>query len=190
MVSASNVIVGVILLALGWAFGSKDTPPQIVTVRDTVALKVYAQRLERARIETEGLRARLEDVQSRPPRTITHTDTLVLPPDTVFRFVTVDSRGSLSVDMLIQSGTNKVARAPELHAGMDVSDCDDGWAIQSGTVVCDRARLGHLYLGLNTGTEIWAGAWWEPSYRSPWNVYVGHTGSEWVAGLRRGWRIF
>lgn len=189
--SVSNVIVAVMLLALGWAFGSKDREPQVVTVRDTVAYRIYAHRLDQARIETEGLRARLEDVEARPPRVVTHTDTLVMPPDTVIRFVGVDSRGSLSIDMLISvPDSNKVERAPEYHAGIDISDCDDGYAIQDGTVVCDRARLGHLYLGINVGSETWGGAWWEPSYRSPWNAYAGHTGTEWVFGLRRGWRVF
>lgn len=186
--SISNIVVGVILLALGFSLGARDRPPQIVTVRDTLTPVLYQQRIDRLTIEVEGLRAKLSGVNELRPQYIYVADTVVAPPDTVIRFVNVSDRGVLSVEYLTRADS---LLTPELHSGLDVSRCDDGWQIKDGTVLCDRARFGHLWAGVNLGTETFAGLWWSPSYRSGWTAYGGYAdGGRWVFGMARQWQLF
>ncbi|MEE8391873.1 MAG: hypothetical protein V3S14_13900, partial [Anaerolineae bacterium] len=105
----------------------------------------------------------------------------------------VDSRGELSVEFLTPTPTAdsvEVGYRAELSTGFDISGCDDGWAIQDGAVLCDRARLGHLFVFAQAGNRSLLGTMWTPSYRSPWSVTIAHTGSEWDIGIRRAWRLW
>ena len=185
-----SLAIGAALAVLGWSIGRSAVPRVVVTEVDTVPPAEMVRQLEDLRLEREGWRAALEAIEARGPETITRTDTLILPPDTVYRFVRVDGAGRLSVAVLGRVGP---LYAPEIHRGIDVADCDDGYALQDGAVVCDRARFGHLTVG--PGVEIagellpYVGAWWEPSYRSGWSVFVGY-GKGWRLEVRKGVRIF
>lgn len=189
--SVSNVVVALILLFAGYATGqSRYGPTQIVTVRDTLASQLYAREVQRHRIAVEGWRARLEAVESRPPERIVITDTVIPAPDTVFSFVSVRD-GRVTSEALIRIGADSLdLRMPELNVGSDISDCDEGFEVSANGVVCDRAALGHLWVGPVLSMEPMLSAWWRPSYRSPWEVSVGFTGTEWQFGLRRGWKLF
>lgn len=182
--------LSVVVLALVVFFVARATAapgePTIVTRVDTVTPPEYTETVERLHLENDGLRARIEGLRNVEPTVIVRTDTLVSPPDTVIRFVAVDSRGSLSVDFLTSRDT---LYAPELHRGIDVSACDEGWTIQSGEVICDRAQLGHLYVGPWLSRDPSLALWWEPSFRSPWEAFV-RFGGTWDFGVRRGVRIF
>ena len=179
------VVAALVLLFFGKAWGERREP-EVVTRVDSVTPARYAETLAGMRLENDGLRARLRGIESRPPRVIVRTDTVVAPPDTVYRFVNVDSRGSLSVEVLHRADSVYV---PELHTGSDISDCDDGWQIRDGEVLCDKARLGHLYVGPWLSTHPALAVWWTPSYRSPWEASISYSG-KWEIGVRRGLRLW
>lgn len=186
----SNVVVALILVAVGAALGKAATPADVVTVTDTLAGQAYARRLARERLRTDGLRARLEGVQRLTPARVIVTDTVVPPPDTVLRFVSIKD-GQLSAEFLstvsvsIDSGV-----ASELHTGFDISECDDGFEVSASGVFCDPAQLGHLWIGPSvTNTDPMLSAWWRPSYRSPWEAWAGY-GTRLHLGLRYGVRLF
>jgi hypothetical protein len=196
--SVSNIVIALLLLSVGVAWGqSGNGPMQVITVTDTLAGQEYALRLQRERLRTTGLRARLEGIESRPPTTIFVTDTLTTIPDTVLVFVNVRD-GVVTAEFLVATDelptngttpTDELLR-PELHTGSDISDCDEGFEVSANGVQCDRARLGHLYAYAEASRTPSLGVYWEPSFRSPWTLSAGHTGSEWVFTLRRGWRLF
>ena len=185
--AVSNIVAALLLLAVGHAFGQRSVPVQVISVRDTLAAAAYNDRVAELRIERDGFRARLEGVEARPPTVVYVTDTLVSRPDTVIRFVQVDPRGHLNVELLTKRDS---LYAPELHATVDVADCDDGFEVSADGVVCDRARLGHLSLAVTASQHPTLGLHWKPSYRSMWEASLGHTGNEWVFAVRRGWRLW
>lgn len=189
--SVTNIVTALILLSVGVAWGqSRGGSIQVVTVRDTLTAQAYSVRLTEMRVQRDGLRARLAGIGELQPTTIYVTDTLVSPPDTIIRFLRVDNRTqTLSIEFLMPDSVT-VGLRPELHTGFDISGCDDGWAIQDGTVLCDRARLGHLSLIADIGTTSTLGTIWTPSYRSPWSVTIAHTGSKLNIGVRRAWRLW
>lgn len=166
------LVVAVVLVFVGKAWGSSQVDTVVRTQVDTVESGEYRAIAESYRIESEGLRARLEAVENRPPERIIRTDTVIQPPDTVLRFVTVNSRGRLAFELLLRRDS---LYAPEIHAGVDVSDCDEGYAVQDGQVVCDQARGGHLYAVVGAGVRYAnSGIEWEPSYRSLWTFRAGY----------------
>lgn len=189
---APSLIVAAILLFVGKAWGSAGAPA-VVTRIDSVPPAAYRARLAELAIDRDGLRARLEGIESRPPEVIVRTDTLIAPPDTVVRYVTVNSRGRLTYELLGQREDTTALYAPELHEGVNVSDCDEGWQIQNGDVVCDPTRLGHLYVVAGVGRyDALAGLEWEPSYRSLWEFSAGRAftynrdaGDRWEVRIRR-----
>lgn len=160
-------------------------PAEIRTVLDTVAPADLEARIEDAEIENDGLRARLEAIESRPPRTVLRTDTLYreIPADTVFRVVTL--RGGVLVTAPLFRRDS--LWAPELHE-TDVGDCDEGFSVGPSGVVCDRPRLGHVYLGLTTLPSVSLS--WTPTYRSRWGILAGYEFDDrrWFLGAQvRGW---
>lgn len=180
------LVLALILLFVGRAWGEGATETVTVTRVDSVVPAEYERRVEALTLERDGIRARLEAIEARPPRIITRTDTLTIPPDTVIRFVAVDSRGSLSLDLLTARDS---LYAPELHEGIDISDCDEGYTIEAGEVTCDRAALGHLYVGPIASRRPSLALWWQPSFRSPWEAGVSYSGA-WDVWVRRGVRLF
>jgi len=171
---------------------------------DTVSAARYQRMVLNLQRERDGLRARLEAVESRGPRIITRTDTVVQPPDTVFLpIISASARGKLTLPALIADTLD--GYRPEIWQGFDVSDCDDGWSVQNGVLVCDRPRLGHLSWGLQVGfgmdflsrtavadpviAEL--GLWWQPTYRSTWDVGTS-LGTDGRARLtvRKAWRLW
>lgn len=171
---------------VGRAVGESGDPV-VVTEVDTVTVERYGALVEELRLERDGLRARLEGIEARPPRVITRVDTLVPAPDTVVRFLSVDPRGRLSVEFLTARDS---LYAPELQRGIDVSDCDEGYTVQDGTVLCDRARFGHLYLGPRVSLDPALFARWVPSYRSPWEFGVVRYRDRWGFYGQRSVQIF
>lgn len=178
-----------------WPSGGGGSPVEI-----PVDVAAYEARLEALTIDRDGWRARFEGVVSVMPDTVYRVDTLVLPPDTVLRFVSVDSRGRLSVELLTTPSNFAQDSAsapdlpggmqPELRTGYDVSECDEGFSLEGGTVACDRSRLGHLYVGVEASRHPSLTAWWVPSYRSPWSAGISFDGERWDGYVRRGLRLW
>lgn len=160
-----HVIVAVFLLATGWQVGARAGEPVTLVVQDTVALEELERRLEAQRIRGDGLMAALENRQARGPDTVWVTDTLVSPPDTVFEFIRLNERGNLTASRYTRDGE---LYAPQVTT-YNVSDCDEGFQLEGGTVICDKARFGHLYL-LTALSSSYAGAGlrWTPGYKSRW----------------------
>ena len=142
------------------------------------------ERLASERRTSDGLRARLAAIGQRQPDTVFVTDTLIPAPDTVMSFISV--RGSrLTTQWLIGDSL----RAPSLTV-TTVGDCDDGFEVSAAGVLCDRARLGHLWIGpLYQHTDPMLAAWWKPSYRSAWELGVGY-GTQLHVFIRYGLRLF
>ena len=183
MLHAARLFAVLLVAALAF-FAGRDSvpPPEIVTRVDTVRPIEYRRTLESLQIENAGLKARLEGVERRVPERIIVVRDTVLVPDTVIRFVSVDSRGRLAVELLTGNGE---LRVPELHIGTDISNCDEGWQIQDGETVCDRARLGHLYVVPRLAREPMLGLAWTPGYRSAWQAGVGYSGRRWEGWVER-----
>lgn len=177
--------IAAMLLFAGDAIGKKvrGIPEAITnTVIQTVAPAEYTAILEDYALPEGGLRGFIEGIEERNPAVIIRTDTLVPPPDTVIRFLSVGDDGNLTVEILtdtiIQVDTlaqTDTLYVPQVRTGINVADCDEGFTVQAGQVLCNRARLGHLYLGPSASLKN-AGAFllWEPSYRSLWRFEAGY----------------
>ena len=174
------MLAGVALLALGYCAHREPGETVVVTRVDTVPYSQFRDSLKHERLEAEGLRAKLAGRSTLEPRTILRTDTLVTPPDTVVQSIRLYANGGLSLAPLIHADS---LYRPELHR-FDVSACDDGFAWNAGVLVCDKARLGHLYVyarqGLDTGF---------PFRREDFMGAPTEAGIEWTASYRSGWRV-
>lgn len=196
--SATNVAMAVACLWLGAFFGPSPKPVLITQV-DTLFYSAFRDSLEAERLEADGLRAKLAGRVRVEPVHIFRTDTLVTPPDTVLRLVSVQ-HGELVLAPLIRTDS---LWAPELHR-FDVGNCDDGWSWAAGELVCDRARLGHLALYatmgvtsrpfgpmLNPALSTTAGLVWIPAFRSPWRAFTELDATGRLAlGVTRSWTLF
>ena len=140
-------------LVLAAAFGlwlgraSKHAPPPRTvreTVVDTVAPVALLERVRGLADERHGLLATIAGLERRGPHTITRTDTLIAPPDTVLLAYLKSSGTELTLPVLVMD-TSGLGR-PELHGGLDVGDCDDGWSWSPAGLICNRPRFGHLTL--------------------------------------------
>ena len=195
-------IAALVAIAFCAGFAAKPTPigtPGRVRT-DTVPPAQLLEEVEGLRQDNLGLRERLSGWEERGPRTITRTDTLVQPPDTVLTFVAMSGGGIISTPVLIVSDSVQMYR-PELWR-FDTSGCDDGWVVQSGSLICNRSRLGHLWLGLDSRVDYQSeggktaligaiGAHWRPSYRSNWDAYLTiGTDSRLQMGVRKRWQLF
>lgn len=196
-----QLLTVVVLVALavfvGKAWGGAGRSGDVVTRVDTVAPADYQDQLRAFYMERDGLRARLEGIENRAPEVIVITDTVITPPDTVYSFVNVDSRGDLTMEVLAvtESGSvvpdsTPIRYRPALHTGIDISDCDDGWQIRGGAVTCNRARLGHLWIGPELSRSPSFSLWWKPNLRSPWEIAALYNGNGWDFNVRRGVKIW
>src|SRR5690606_28622753 len=161
-----------------------------------------AERLEGLLRERDGLvaelRARIRGLETRAPVVIERVDTVIdVRTVPVIVGAVADRAGRL--DLLRAAPADSAGmRRPEIARAIDLSRCDDGWALDGARVVCDVPRLGHLTavarLGLArdpAGIEpIGAvGLRWTPYYRATWAVEARATsdGRVEVAG-EIGWR--
>jgi len=192
------VVAALLVLSFSVGYAVKPMPdPGLEPGRtDTVPTARFQRMVANLERERDGLRARLEAVESRPPRIVIRTDTVPGPPDTIFLpLLSASSRGRLTIPTLIADSA-KGFRG-EIWRGFDTSDCDDGWSVQDGVLVCDRPRLGHLAFGIQVGfgtdrnAVAEAGAWWQPTYRSTWDVGAS-LGTDGRARLtvRKAWRLW
>lgn len=191
------LVVAAVLLFVGDVIGDmlEDAPAAVVrTVVREVTPPEYAETVEALRLDREGLLARIRGLEARRPDTVLVVDTVYLPA-IAHGTARIDRSGRLTVEVLrLQPAADSVDAAyrPELHQGIDVADCDDGFTLQDGEVVCDRARLGHLYALGGVGVRAsFAGLAWEPSYRSLWEIRAGRSfaydrsGDAWAVSLNR-----
>ena len=148
----------------------------VTTVVRAVAPPEYREILRDYGLEPGGLRGFIEGIEQREPEVITIVDTLPAPPpDTVYGpTLRVDASGRLTFELLTAVGDSALY-ARQIRERTRVTDCDEGFAIQGGTVVCDVARFGHLYATPRAGLRSVApGLDWEPSYRSPWQLSASY----------------
>jgi hypothetical protein len=178
-------VIGLLLVAVGYSF-ARAGEPTVVTVTDTVTVDEYKSIADDLLIERDGLLSRLRGITERAPEVVYVVDTLIAAPDTVIRFVTVDGSGRLSYEML---SARDSLYAPEIRSRINVSNCDDGYQVLNGSVLCNKALLGHLWVGAGIWGEPQIMAWWRPSYRSSWELGVGY-GTSLSLGARFGFRIF
>lgn len=181
-------IVLILALVLGILLGrcSTDRPtytPPAVPVVDSLPgdhWRAEAERLEGLLRERDGLvdqlRARIRGLESRPPIVIERVDTVIdVRTVPVIVGAVADRRGHL--DVLRAGPADSVGlRRPEIARHIDLSRCDDGWALDGARVVCDTPRLGHLTavarLGAaSPGEPVGSiGLRWTPYYRATWAV--------------------
>ena len=176
---------------------------------DTVAPVALLERVRGLADERHGLLATIAGLERRGPRTITRTDTLIAPPDTVLLAYLKSSGTELTLPVLVMD-TSGLGR-PELHGGLDVGDCDDGWSWSPAGLICNRPRFGHLTLYgagaallpltatasagprrlSSAGLVGEAGVSWQPKFRSTARV-DGFVDTEQRLGLRFrfGLRLF
>lgn len=174
----SAVVVALILLFVGYSLGHQTT--QVVTVTDTVTLADLERRLESEKREV----SRLRGINRSQPDTVFITDTVIPPPDTIITFVSVRD-GRLTTSWLIGDSLY----APSMTVNR-IGGCDDGFEVSAAGVLCDRAVLGHLYVGpLLDHTDPMLAVFWKPSYRSPWEVGAGY-GTRLHLYVRYGLRLF
>ena len=177
-VQALTVAVLVALAVfVGKAWGGAGRTVEVVTRVDTVAPADYQDQLRAFYLERDGLRARLDGIESREPTVIVITDTVIQPPDTIYSFINVDDGGDLTLEVLTPAVNTPGMVTPSLYTGIDISDCDEGWQVRAGAVLCNRARLGHLWVGPELSRSPGFAAWWRPSYRSPWEASVAWDGA-------------
>ena len=181
--STSNIVVALAALFVGRALAQGSPPVTVTEIREVTPQSIQ-DTIEDMRLKNDGLLARIRGIESRPPRVILRTDTIVTPPDTVYSFVDVRD-GQLTFDLF----TNNTH---ELQQGINVADCDDGFQISAGEVSCNRARLGHLWLAGELAYPYSSvGLEWRRSFRSSMDIYVGiSTKGSLVLRVRSGVRVF
>jgi len=189
-----------VLVALCAGYAARPTRPIEQPARtDTVPPARLLEQVEALKLDNLGLTQRLQGWEVRPPRVVVRADTVVLPPDTVFLpLLRASARGLLTIPVLVSDSVPYYR--PEVWRGFDVSDCDNGWVIQGGDLLCNRPRLGHLSFGFDSnltyqsdGVQLVgaAGLYWRPTYRSGWNAYLTvSTDTRGSFGLRKAWEFF
>lgn len=159
-------------------------PPTVPTVDSLPSThwRAEAERLEGLLRERDGLvdqlRARIRGLESRPPVVIERVDTVIdVRHVPVIVGAVADRRGHL--DVLRAGPADSVGlRRPEIARQIDLSRCDDGWALDGARVVCDTPRLGHL-----TAVARLGGAW------GPGIAPVGSVGLRWTPYYRATWAV-
>lgn len=160
-------------------------PPTVPTVDSLPAThwRAEVERLEDLLREREGLvdrlRAQIQGLEERAPVVVERVDTLVeVRHVPVILGAVADRSGRLD---LLRAGPADSAglRVPEIARRIDLSRCDDGWALDAGRVVCDLPRWGHLTAvarlgyarGLDGSEPVGSiGVRWVPYYRATWAV--------------------
>lgn len=176
-------------------------PPSVPTVDSLPSThwRAEAERLEEMLRERDGLvdqlRARIRGLESRPPIVVERVDTVIdVRTVPVIVGAVADRAGRL--DLLRAAPADSAGmRRPEIARAIDLSRCDDGWALDGQRVVCDTPRLGHLTavarLGAaSPGEPVGSiGLRWTPYYRATWAVEARATtdGRVEVVG-EIGWR--
>lgn len=188
MPNITQVVLGLFLLIFGTVIGRSTVDPVVETVVDTVGMAQMQRIIDESRIETEGLRARLEGVRNLPPQVVYVTDTAYVEvPDTVLQFVTIRD-GQINAGSLIAVDSTDL-RMPQV-ARTQFSNCDDGLEISDRGVICDPARLGHLYAVPTLSNQTTIGLEWEPHYKSPWRANFAWDGDLFFFGLSYRFQIF
>lgn len=208
----------VLLSALALGLGYKAThrmPPPVVRV-DTASAAAWRQVAEKRQAELtlrDGVIGRLKDelegLEQRKPQRIVVYDTVIPPAetrrDTVLRYL-VATGGRVSVGALLPEDSAGGRRPVELQR-IDVRDCDDGFAIAATGTICNRARWGHLELGVGVNASVrlapvgelpqaaaLAGARWRPSFRSTFearaHAAAGTQGPRLEVGVWKGVRLW
>lgn len=125
-------------------------PPSVPTADSLPSAHWHAEveRLEGLLRERDGLvaelRARIRGLETRAPVVIERVDTVIDVREVpVIVGAVADRRGRL--DLLRAGAADSTGmRRPEIARAIDLSRCDDGWALDGSRVVCDTPRLGHL----------------------------------------------
>jgi hypothetical protein len=180
-----RVLIALLFWLAGYHVASRRPISQPSTTVSTYGVLQLSERLERERARVTGLRAQLEGLESRAPDTLYIVDTIVMPPDTVFETVTVRD------GTLVSSWITRLEEgwSPRISV-YTVRGCDEGYSLTGGTVVCDRARAGHLYATaeLESGRAT-LGLAWTRSNDSPWYFTFGYDGG-WRVGVLYRKKIF
>src|SRR5690606_27764013 len=151
-------------------------PPSVPTADSLPSAhwRAEAERLEGLLRERDGLvaelRARIRGLETRAPVVIERVDTVIdVRTVPVIVGAVADRRGRL--DVLRAGPADSVGlRRPEIARQIDLSRCDDGWALDGQRVVCDTPRFGHL-----TAIARLGGAWDRASVAP-----VGSIGLRWT----------
>lgn len=178
-------LVAIGIAVVGWLRDSETikTVTQIIEVTPAEIL----QERDELRQSASGLRARIRGLENRVPAVVERADSVVSPPDAGFEIASVSAAGSLTLSTFdLRNATAEIQR------DIFVGDCDDGFVIQPGSVICNRARLGHLYLYGSASSEYGsAGAYWTPSYRSTLRISAGYTTDQRIeVRLTKGLKLF
>jgi hypothetical protein len=146
---------------------------------NAAAYQARAQELEAAAQENSRLKAALKALEQRRPERVVVYDTIIdIRRDTVILGAQQDSHGRLTVDL---ATPDSAGHRPETRTGIQLGDCDDGWTIRAGSVLCDRARFGHLSILARGGTaydtgagvlspSLQAGIRWSQTFRGTWSA--------------------
>lgn len=162
-------------------------PPSVPTADSLPSAhwRAEVERLKEMLRERDGLidrlRAEIRGLEQLRPVVIERVDTVVdVRTVPVIVGTVADRRGRL--DVLRAGPADSVGlRRPEIARQIDLSRCDDGWALDGSRVVCDTPRLGHLTAVARLGAA-WPGEpvgsiglRWTPYYRATWAVEVRAT---------------
>lgn len=159
-------------------------PPTVPTVDSLPSAywRAEVERLTELLAERDGLvdqlRARIRGLETRAPVVIERVDTVVdVRTVPVIVGAVADRAGRL--DLLRAAPADSAGmRRPEIARAIDLSRCDDGWALDGSRVVCDTPRLGHLTAFARLG-----GAW------DPGIAPVGSVGLRWTPYYRATWAV-
>src|SRR5690606_19815445 len=158
------------------------TPPAVPVVDSLPGAhwRAEVERLEEMLRERDGtvdrLRARIRCLEERAPVVVERVDTLVEVRHVPVILGAVAARSG-RLDLLRAGPADSVGlRRAEIARAIDLSRCDDGWALDAGRVVCDVPRWGHLTAVARLGAA-WPGEpvgsiglRWTPYYRATWAV--------------------
>lgn len=189
-------LAAIFALALGFVAGrcaggpDPYSPPSTPVVDSLPAShwRAEAERLASLLSDRDGMVSRLRDrirgLEAREPVVIERVDTVIdIRTVPVVVGAVADRYGRL--DILRAGPTDSAGlRRPEIARAVDLSRCDDGWALDGARVVCDVPRLGHLTAfarpGITWDRERIApvgtiGLRWVPYYRATWGVELRAT---------------
>lgn len=178
------ILLGLLLSGVAGAAIARAIGGDTEVVRTKIEkrpVQEVVQRMYDLAIENEGLRNRLRAREERQPERIIVSDTVVkrIPADTVVTVLQVDGSGMLNYGAFSREFDSLPSYRPFVAENIDVSDCDDGFSFNSGNIVCDRPRFGHLYLyGMGTLST----PSFEPSI--PDNFILGEIGFAWTPTYR------
>jgi hypothetical protein len=204
--SVQFLIVGLLVLSVS-SLCDKQPPVPQTPPTDTASAAAYQQHIAALERENQGLRAKIQGIDTLKVSHRTVYDTLKILKEIkvpLYERVIIREGIILDVTYLKRLEADTIGSARPIRDQLTMKNCDDKLEFTAGHVICDPARAGHITAyarlgvvsdlatpGLDLSMKGEAGLHWQPYYRSTTSVELsGDLQGRTALTGRFGLRIF